>query len=142
MRNCVKVRRDLLRLVEQELAGSALHAALDHVRACAGCAAELAALERSRSAVHSLPPLAVPAALAQLPLLPAQRSAPMLAVRRIAIAAALLLSTALAVGLWLERHGAEDRLVVIEDASLTAPDVWDSIADFSGLDREWLANLK
>jgi hypothetical protein len=145
-RDCQRARADLVELAQGkleagvELPSTDLARARAHVAQCAACAAELTVLEQAIRGLATLPALPIPQALAQLPLLPPQRAPRLLTVPRVAVAAAILISTALGTTLWMaSRPQPKLDLIVIDDTTPVPPDVWDSIEDFSGLDGEWLA---
>src|SRR5262249_10890361 len=122
----------------QEPAG--LVRARTHVAQCAACAAELTVLEQAIRGLADLPALPVPASLVELPPLPARTPQRLFTVPRLAVAAAILITSALATSLWLvSRPEPKLNLIVIDDATPVPSEVWDSIEDFSGLDGEWLA---
>ena len=111
-----------------------------HVAQCAACAAELTVLEQAIRGVATLPALPIPPSLAELPPLPPRRTPRLLTVPRLAVAAAILISTSLGTSMWLaSRPPPKLDLIVIDGTTPVPADVWDSIEDFSGLDGEWLA---
>jgi hypothetical protein len=139
------VRADLVELAQAKLEGDVTQrASLAHARAhvaqCSACAAELTVLERAIRGLVTLPALPMPASLAELPPLPARAPRRLLTLPRLAVAAAILITSALATSLWLaSRPPPRLQLIVIDDSTPVPAEVWDSIEDFSGLDGEWLA---
>jgi hypothetical protein len=149
-RDCQRVRADLVELAQGKLEGEAektkasegerLARARAHVAHCAGCAAELIALEQVIRGLSTLPALPIPASLAELPPLPVRTPPRLFTAPRLAVAAAILITTALGTSVWLaSRPQPKLHLIVIDDATPVPTEVWDSIEDFSGLDGEWLA---
>lgn len=146
-KDCRRLRDELLMLAEAEVksedrpaASMALMRARAHVAGCSSCAAELAALEHGTRAMAHLGERPVPASLGALPPLPANVPSRQLLLRRLAVAAAIVITTALGAGIFFNsRSEANLELVVLDDVTPVSPEVWASIEDFAGLDGEWLA---
>src|SRR5262245_48343412 len=109
-RDCQRVRAALVELAKGKLEsevektkvemirapeGEGLARARAHVAHCAGCAAELIALEQVIRGLSTLPELPIPSSLAALPPLPARSAPRLFTAPRLAVAAAILITTAL-----------------------------------------------
>src|SRR5262245_18787763 len=110
-RDCQQVRADLVELAQDKLEkdeaekirameGGGLARARAHVAQCAACAAELVALERVIRGLSTLPALPIPTSLAELPPLPARTPPRLFTAPRLAVAAAILITSALATSMW------------------------------------------
>lgn len=142
MRECEAVRESLTGLLDGELPGDQREHVLAHLGRCPTCAEQHDRLQRGWRAMTLLPEIELPAALVVLPGLTAQVARAgrrPLALPRIAVAAALILSTALVIGFLLRDRNPAPHLVVVDDTMSASSDVLESIEDFSGLDHEWLA---
>src|SRR5262245_18147957 len=111
-RDCQQVRAALVELAQGKLEtdeaekarameGENLARARTHVEHCPGCAAELSVLERVIRGLSTLPALPIPASLAELPPLPARTPRRLFTAPRLAVAAAILITTALGTSVWM-----------------------------------------
>jgi hypothetical protein len=125
---------------DRPTASMALMRVRAHVAECSSCAAELAVLVHGARAMALLAERPVRASLGVLPPLPANVPSRQLLFRRLAVAAAIVITTALGAGIFFNsRSEANLELVALEDVTPESAEVWASIEDFAGLDGEWLA---